>query len=105
MEMCILITFRREYMYRQLTWNLHDFHSFTLHISRNKFHSLLLNLTDICWINLNVKWNQNTKVSNVIIGGLSDKNAEMPRTLNSRKLYKLQDFFTYLQFETGFEFM
>ena len=44
-----------EQLLQPCTFDLHDFHSFTFHISANKFHSLFLKLTYIFWINLNCK--------------------------------------------------
>ena len=42
-----------EQLLQPCTFDLHDFHSFTFHISANKFHSLFLKLTYIFWIDLN----------------------------------------------------
>ena len=56
-----------EQLLQPCTFDLHDFHSFTFHISANKFHSLFLKLTYIFWIDLNCKIKQKNKKKTLAI--------------------------------------
>lgn len=57
-----------EQLLQPCTFDLHDFHSFTFHISANKFHSLFLKLTYIFWIDLNCKIKKKTKKKHLLLG-------------------------------------
>ena len=57
-----------EQLLQPCTFDLHDFHSFTFHISANKFHSLFLKLTYIFWINLNCKIKKKKKKKHLQLG-------------------------------------